>query len=209
MVALHTLSHHAGSSCDNNLVLLYNYLHVPYVVDYLVLVTLLFFTFYLFSLLCTDAFSHLPMQTHDKERISTNDLFVWLGGKSEMIRQLTMLKETIVPSPSSSSASTPSSSSSSSRWIDHDEEWKQFAAGFKYASDKGKCIMVAYSLSCYLSYQLMSSPTLLSCILVVERLKKHTTTHVLTDQEEEEEPEMQVLPEKPKAKLTLREQCRR
>ena len=55
----------------------------------------------------------------------------------------------------------------------------------------------------------MSSPTLLSCILVVERLKKHTTTHVLTDQEEEEEPEMQVLPEKPKAKLTLREQCRR
>ena len=38
-----------------------------------------------------------------EERISTNDLFVCLGGKSEMIRQLTMLKETIIPSPSSSS----------------------------------------------------------------------------------------------------------
>ena len=69
--------------------------------------------------------------------------------------------------------------------------------------------MIADSLLCHLTYQLMSSPTVLSCILVVERLKKHTTTHVLTDQEEEEEPEMQVLPEKPKAKLTLREQCRR
>ena len=45
--------------------------------------------------------------------------------------------------------------------------------------------------------------------LVIERLKKHTTLLLETYQEEEEEPEKQVLMEKPKVKLTLREQCRR